>query len=411
MNDSMNRPSILYIVHRFPYPPDKGDRIRAFHIIRYLASRSNLYVAALDDEGVSAEQIAELSEIVSRLEVVPLKGWWRYLSLLGGVIGGKSLSESFFFSSTLHSILQGLRRNSQFDAVMISASSLAPYLRVFESSGAKKIVDLVDVDSEKWRQYGDASRGPKRVVFQREYRRVKQLEGRLLESADAVTLVSEDEANLLRTRCGDERRLKKIRAVLNGVDLEFFSPANVEQSRSICFLGAMNYRPNIDAVMWFVTEVWPHLRKHHPSLVFNIVGRNPSPEVNSLRNVEGVHVTGAVPDVRPWLAQSVAVVAPLRIARGIQNKVLEAMAMGRVVVASPEALTGLRVEPDLNVLEAITPDEWYYQIRKALQSSEQRTSLEQNARSYVEQHHSWEATLEPLSEILSLTSNRKVTTV
>lgn len=407
----MNRPNVLYIVHRFPYPPDKGDRIRAFHIIRYLSRRTNLTVAALDDEGVSEEHFAELKRIVPQLEVAPVKGRWRWLTLLGQVLTGKSVSEGFFYSKQLYAMLNGWAHHVEYDAVIISASSLAPYLDLFDSFRSKKIVDFVDVDSEKWQQYARSTRGPKRLMFQREYRRVKQLEERLLESTDSVTLVSEAEADLLRNRCLDEVHLQKIHAVSNGVDLEYFAPVDVEQSRSLCFLGAMDYRPNIDAVVWFVEHVWPHLRANHPELVFNIVGRNPSPEVNDLRKIDGIHVTGAVPDVRPWLAQSLAVVAPLRIARGIQNKVLEAMAMGRVVVSSPEALTGLQTETDANVLEAVTPDDWYYQIRKLLQSPDERNKIEQTAREYVEEHHSWEATLEPLSELLSISKSQKVTTI
>jgi sugar transferase (PEP-CTERM/EpsH1 system associated) len=408
--DSMNQPNVLYIVHRFPYPPDKGDRIRAFNIIRYLARRTNLTVVALDDEGVSTGQIEELERIVSHLEVVSVKSPWRIFTLLGQILAGKSISESFFFSKALHDLLRQRSKNSQFDAVMISASSLAVYLEPFVHCEAKTIVDLVDVDSEKWRQYADSSRGLRRLIYAREYRRVRQLEERLLSTADAVTLVSEDEADLLRGHYQDEAQLKKIHAVSNGVDLDYFSPVDVEQSRSICFLGAMDYRPNVDAVIWFAKEVWPHLRNNHSDLVFNIVGRNPSPEVNSLRKVEGIHVTGAVPDVRPWLAQTLAVVAPLRIARGIQNKVLEAMAMGRAVVASPEALTGLSVEREGNVLEAVTPDEWYYQIRNLMQDRERRTSFEQAARRYVEVNHSWDATLAHLDELLSLTPSEKMAT-
>ena len=402
----MNRPDVLYIVHRFPYPPDKGDRIRAYNILRYLTERANVWVATLSDEDVLPEQIEHLKTLTTRLEVVPTRSLGRLLASGSSLFSGKSISEGSFGSGRLRNLIAAWSDEVNFSSVLISASSLAGYLTPFEQSDSQLVVDLVDVDSEKWKQYAKISTSAKRIIYQREYRKVRQLELRLLERADAITLVSRDEANLFRTICSEqqfeESELAKIHAVTNGVDLDFFSPTESPQGGSLCFLGAMDYRPNVEAVCWFAKQVWPLLRETHPDLRFNIVGRNPAPEVAALKKHPGIHVTGAVDDVRSWLAKAAAVIAPLRIARGVQNKVLEAMAMGRAVVASPEALTGLKVIPGSDVLQADSPQDWCEQLDRLLQSAQLREQLERAARQYVEEHHSWTATLEPFDELLGL---------
>lgn len=414
----MDRPKVLYIVHRFPYPPDKGDRIRTFNIIRYLSERCELTVAALDDEGVSEDLIQTFRARVPQLaalEVVPLKGIGKYFSMGKQFLLGKSISASFFHSRQMQKQLAEWAQTKHIDAVMISASTLAGYLNIFHSEKTKTIADLMDVDSEKWRQYANSCRHTGRLIYQHEYRCVNQLEQNLLRESDALILVSEQETRLFKTisrqQTASKHELEKIHAVINGVDLDYFTPVKVEQSQSLCFLGAMDYRPNIDATVWFVKNVWNHLRDNYENLVFNIVGRNPASEVMALRKYPGVHVTGAVPDVRPWLAEATAVIAPLRIARGIQNKVLEAMAMGRAVVTSPQALSGLNAQPDEHLLEALTPDDWYYQIRRLLQDETLRRTIEQAARQYVVENHSWSATLNKLDELIGLDQQQEVPTL
>lgn len=408
-----NEPTdILYIVHRFPYPPDKGDRIRSYNLLRQLAKHHRVWVAALADEPVAPEHRAKLEQLAHRVEVCPSGVVSSLCGAMGAAVLGRSLSEGLFHSSKLHRVLKQWSSTEDFQSVLISASSLGNYLDYFPAS-TRKVIDLVDVDSEKWRDYSSSEQGPKRLVYQREYRHIAKLEQKLLREADAVLLVSEKEAELFRD-CSQEQgasleNQRKIHALTNGVDLDYFQPQNVTRDRAITFLGAMDYKPNVDAVIWFCQKVWPQLKQHHPDLMFNIVGRRPVAEVAQLEDLSGVHVTGMVDDVRPWLARSQAVVAPLRIARGVQNKVLEAMAMGRVVVGSPEALTGLDVSPEINVLQAEQPEDWYYEISNVLRSPEIRGKLEASAREYVESHHSWDVTLEPLQKLLGRETQELVT--
>lgn len=411
----MKNHRILHVIHRFPYPPDKGDRIRAFHTLKHLASNAEVWVAALADESVAPEQLETLRSIARRVEVIPHRSFLRKLLGAGrSLVGNRSLSEELFASRRLRQTIVRWCRESTFDSAVFSASSLGPYARLPQLDGVRKLIDYVDVDSLKWKQYSETSRGPKSALYRREHKRVGRLEQELLGQVDAVTFVSEDEADRFRIECKESEvtaeQLARVHAVTNGVDLEYFYPYSTHDERSVCFLGAMDYKPNVDAVVWFAREVWPHLRKKYSDLEFNIVGRNPVKRVKELESLDaGIRVTGRVDDVRPWVARAVTVIAPLQIARGVQNKVLEAMAMGRVVVASREALTGLQTVAEKNVLVATTPDDWFYQIRRLIEQPLLRRDLILEARAYVEALHSWKATLRPLDRLLGLEPTREGT--
>ncbi|MGH7201025.1 MAG: TIGR03087 family PEP-CTERM/XrtA system glycosyltransferase, partial [Planctomycetaceae bacterium] len=222
---------VLYLVHRFPCPPDKGDRIRAFHIIRFLAERCDLHVAALADEPVSDEARRELSRRCARLHVSSVSRWGRWPRAALSAALGRTISEGAFASNELRSVIRQWAGERPFDGVIASASSMTPYLRLPELRGARTVVDLVDVDSEKWLQYAAESRGPRRRLYAWEGRRLRELEQRLLNWVDAVTLVSSEEARLYRDVCSLQTagrngpsppRRGVVRAITNGVDLEYF---------------------------------------------------------------------------------------------------------------------------------------------------------------------------------------------
>jgi sugar transferase (PEP-CTERM/EpsH1 system associated) len=223
------------------------------------------------------------------------------------------------------------------------------------------------------------------------------LESDLKHWARAITLVSESEADLYRRACGDG----PVRAVSNGVDLEYFVPqpeAAVEPAA--VFVGALDYRPNVDGICWFCEEIWPSIRRARPRAKLYLVGRQPVPAVRKLGEIEGVVVVGQVPDVRPHIAKAAFAVVPLRIARGIQNKVLEAMAMAKPVIASPEPLIGLRAVRGQDVLAAATPEEWLQHAVSLLDDAGARQRIGSAARDYVERYHCWEKRLEPFAELI-----------
>lgn len=389
---------LLYLVHRLPFPPDKGDRIRAYHIIRHLSRRARLHLACLADEPVLPESLRALEQLCARVCVVPL-GSSRWARALSSLARGRTVTAGAFYSPNLMRLLAEWASQTRFAGVLASSSAMVSYLRRHELAGIPAVVDLVDVDSQKWFDYAAASSGARATLYRTEGGRLRKLESSLPSWARAVTLVSDAETELFRSFCPSP----DVHTVANGVDLEYFrqqSPALAEDG--CVFVGALDYKPNVDAVTWFCKEVWPAVLRGHPNARLRLVGRQPVAEVLCLGDVTGVEVVGQVPDVRPHLSWAALAVAPLRIARGVQNKVLEALAMRKPVVASPQALAGLRERLDLPALTAATPAEWAEHIGRLLGDEPLRRQLGAAGRRYVEAYHSWEHCLEPLSELLGL---------
>jgi sugar transferase (PEP-CTERM/EpsH1 system associated) len=274
---------------------------------------------------------------------------------------------------------------------------MVQYLDLPELAGVPTVVDLCDVDSQKFFDYAAHARGLKRQLYALEGRRLRHVESSLPSRVQAITLVSEAEAELYRSFCPNDRT----HAITNGVDLDYYQPATADGRPGRCvFVGAMDYQPNIEGVIWFCEQVWPQVRAARPDATFAIVGRAPTPAVRRLADLPGVEVTGSVPDVRPYLAAAQIAVVPLLIARGIQNKVLEAMSLARPVIASPQALEGLAVQSGTQVAAASSPPEWLEGIFKFMDNAELRRKLAASGRAFAESNHSWAACLKPLEFLL-----------
>jgi sugar transferase (PEP-CTERM/EpsH1 system associated) len=392
------RPHVLYLVHRLPYPPDKGDRIRAFHILRYLSRRARVHLACLADEPVEPGVVAALRGYCERVAVVRLGRWSRWWRALGSLVRGGTVTEGAFSSSALRGILQSWAEDTRFHVALASSSSMAPYLRLPGLRDTPAVIDLVDVDSQKWLDYAAAGAGPKAWLYRMEGRRLRRAERALPGWARAVTLVSEAEAKLYRDFCPEGL----VRAVGNGVDLEYFQPQPEGSGQRCVFVGALDYRPNVDGACWFCREVWPEIHRRRPGARLALVGRRPAPAVRRLADVPGVDLVGQVPDVRPYLAGAAVAVVPLRIARGVQNKVLEALAMARATVASPQALEGLRARPGHDLLTACSPRDWIEAVGLLLADPDIRERLGSAGRRHVERYHRWDDCLEGFTPLLGL---------
>jgi len=281
-----------------------------------------------------------------------------------------------------------------FQAAVVSASSMLPYLRLKALADVPKVVDLVDVDSLKWLDFAAASGGLRRWVYRLEATRLRKLERGLPGWTWAVSLVSRPEADVFESHAGR----KTVTVATNGVDLEYFTPAGGPTKQACAFVGAMDYLPNVDAAVWFAREVWPAVRARFPAAEFWIIGRKPAAAVKALAALPGVKLIGQVPDVRPHLASAAVAVVPLRLARGIQNKVLEALAMGKPLIAAPPALAALCAEPGRHLLAATTPVEWVEAIGGLFADPHRCRELGAAGRRFVEEHHHWENCLEPLLE-------------
>lgn len=389
----MTAPRVLYLTHRVPFPPDKGDRIRNYHLLRQLAGRGRVWLGCLADEPVGAETVAELDRLCERVAVVPV-GRTRWPRAGLRLLTGGSLSEGAFAEPRLRAVVRGWAAEAKFDAAVVSASSLAPYLRGRALAGTPAVVDLVDVDSRKWLDFADASRPPKSWLYRLEARRVRAVERDLPRWTRAVSVVSRAEADIYDAIAGPGAAT----VATNGVDLDYFTPRDGETDQACAFVGAMDYLPNVDAAVWFAREAWPAIRERFPAAEFRIIGRKPTPAVRELAALPGVTVIGQVPDVRPHVAAAAVVVAPLRLARGLQNKVLEALAMAKPVVAAPAALAALRTVRGRDLIEAQKPAEWADAVGGLFADPHRCRELGAAGRRYVEEHHHWEHCLEPLLE-------------
>jgi sugar transferase (PEP-CTERM/EpsH1 system associated) len=393
---------VLMLAHRLPFPPNKGDKIRAYHVLRHLARRHEVSLGCLVDDPADLAHVAALEGIATEVATARIDGRLRKALSLRALLPPRSITVTHFHAAPLQRAVDAWLDAAPFDAVFCSSAATAEY--VFRSRhadgrlrGAVKAMDLIDVDSVKWRQYADEAGPATAWLYRHEARTLAAYERRIVEAFDRVFLVSEAEASLL----GDGASSARVGAFSNGVDLDFFAPREAGAHEPlVAFVGVMDYRPNVDAAQWFADEVFPMVRAAVPDARFAIVGSRPTAAVRQLAARSGVTVTGFVDDVRDWVARAAVCVAPLRIARGIQNKVLEAMAMGRPVVASPQAFEGIDARPGEDVVVAGAADAFADAVVALLRDPGRAARIGRSARACVERRYRWESNLAVLDEVL-----------
>jgi polysaccharide biosynthesis protein PslH len=392
-------PRILFLAHRIPFPPDRGDKIRSFHILRALAKIAAVDLACFADDDADAAHLDGLrAALGGRLGAahVEVRHTSRASAAWRALTSGLPLSLTVFDSPAMPAFVR--QRLPQADAVYVFSGQMAQFVPM--AAAQRFIMDFVDVDSAKFAEYAAESRGPMRVVYGREARLLSRFEHEAAARADVSLFVSEAEARLFRQAAAGA----DVRALGNGIDTGFFnpegdfprlSPDQRGEGPLLLFTGQMDYRPNADAVSWFAREVLPLV----PGARFAIAGRNPSRAVQALAGPR-VTVTGAVPDMRSWLAAADVVVAPLRIARGVQNKVLEAMSMARPVVASPAAFEGIEAEPGRHLFVEHGAAAMAASVKRLLADRAAAEDLGNAARAHVVASYSWEARLATLQDLL-----------
>jgi polysaccharide biosynthesis protein PslH len=398
---------ILFLAHRIPFPPDRGDKIRSWHLLRYLSERAKVHLVCFADDEADAAHAAglkaALNDRLASIHVEPRRVS-RAAAAARALVTGKPLSLTLFDSASLRRVVHERLAEPRVDGLFVYSGQMAQF--VPETLRQRFVMDFVDMDSEKFAAYAAAG-GPMVAVHAREARRLFAFERAIAGRADASLFVSEAEAALFRRRSGAAR----VAALANGIDSDRFDP-NADfaplpreqrgEGPLLLFTGQMDYRPNVEAVSWFAAEVLPQL----PGARFVIAGRNPTAAVQALAG-ERVIVTGAVDDMRSWLAAADVVVAPLRIARGIQNKVLEAMAMANPVVASPAAFEGIEAEPGRHLLVADGAENMAAAIRRLLAHLDEAKRLGGAARALVRATYRWDARLQPLDDLLFPSSRRR----
>jgi polysaccharide biosynthesis protein PslH len=393
---------ILFLAHRIPYPPDKGDKIRSWHLLEGLARRCTVHLATFVDDPADRFHVPALEAVCGEICMRPLPRAAALARGMRGFLTGEPLTTGYYRDRDLLRWVQALAARRPLAAVFVFSSSMAQYADALSLAGnAARVLDLCDVDSDKWRQYAESHAPPLRWLYAREARLLAGIERRAVAEFDATLVVADAEAALLRSiaREGSSR----IRVVRNGVDAGYFDPSGEwadpypAGSRPLVFTGAMDYYANVDAVRWFAEAVLPAVRAAVPDALFAIVGARPAPEVAALARPGTVLVTGRVPDVRPYLAHARVVVAPLRIARGVQNKVLEAMAMARPLVAMSHAVQGI---PGAEQAGVVVTDDAAAMARAVVRVLEHPRGALPAMRRYVEEDFAWRARIDEVAELM-----------
>ena len=399
---SKHQPNVLYVTHRVPYPPNRGDRIRNYNILKHLAARSNVSLACFADEEVTDETQTELNRLCQNVEIIPVDRFMRWGRAAASFGRGATLSQGLFESNKLAETIRDWQNQNSFDAALVSSSALAQYLESSEFKSVPAFVDLIDVDSQKWLDYSESSSWPKSRIYRTEGQRLRRYEAELGDWTNGLAVVSEQEAMIYRSFRPDG----PIRAIPNGVDIDYFTPTEQDaKKQSGCvFVGALDYLPNVQGITWFCEEIWPAIHEQLPDQTIQLVGREPVAEVQKLDRIAGVKVVGTVDDVRPYMANASVAVVPLQIARGVQNKVLEAMAMSKAIVASPQSLVGLNVEDGVHAIAAETKEQWVNGVVDLTLDTSMRADLGLAALSHVTAYYRWDRCLDPLMSFLGLQS-------
>ena len=396
-------PDLLFLCQRIPYPPNKGEKIRAFQILRHLAARYRVHLGCFIDDPADVQHAPAVQELCAAAYFARLAPGRAKLRCLTGLLDGAPLTAGYFRDRGLAAWVADRLARIEPAVAFVYSSAMAQYLPV--GRPARAIMDFVDVDSDKWRQYAATRRWPISWIFRRESRTLLAFDRRIARRVDASLFVSEPEAALFR-RLAPECAAKTF-AVANGIDADFFSPerpyprpAELDgPGPGIVFTGTMDYWPNVDAVRWFAADVLPQIQAAHAGARFVVVGADPAPAVRQLAKRAGVAVTGRVADVRPYLAHAQLAVAPVRIARGIQNKVLEAMAMAKPVVTTPQALEGIDAAPGLELI--VAPDRPADFAQAVLGALADQAGIGPAARRRVVADYSWPARLAALDDLLA----------
>jgi len=406
LNPDRTRKQLLMLLHRVPWPLDRGDRIRAYHILERLSKSCDVSVACVSDTPVTDEQKDALTRLTVRAAIRTISPKVGKLRGIGSLLAGGAVTPAYFYRSDLAALTRDWYFQRPFDAMITYCTSMVRYSRGLNAfvercyphrRPMRHLIDLVDVDSVKWADYAAEARGPMRWVYGNESKQLRRIESGRHDRYDAVAVVSDAEAAMYRTFVGEHPGLTALRHATN---TDFFQPLRDSGKQEFAFIGTLNYRPNVEGVVWFANEVMPRVRERVGDATIRIVGRDPSPAVTALDALPGVEVVGSVPDVRPAMEDASVIVAPLLRARGVQSKVLEAMATAKPVVCSPAAAEGICATPNEHLIVAEKPEQWATALVDLLENCQRRTTLGAAARRQVEDHYRWSSCLDPLYRMI-----------
>jgi polysaccharide biosynthesis protein PslH len=392
---------LLFLAHRLPYPPNKGDKVRSYHFFAHLARRYRLFLGTFVDDPGDWAHVGAVRALCAEANVQPLARWSRPAALAPALLCGEPLTLPYFRSRALADWVRRVVERERISRALVFSSSMAQY--AIDLPGLRTVVDFVDMDSAKWGAYAERRGWPARALYRREARRLLDYEKTVAARAAASLFVTDEETRRFVHEAPEAA--SRALTIRNGVDSAYYSPAHEYFSpfapgeRAVVFTGAMDYWPNVDAAVWFAREVLPLLRGDDTRVRFYVVGMNPDGAVRALAREPRVVITGRVPDVRPYLAHAAVVVAPLRVARGIQNKVLEAMAMAKPVVTTTACAAALTAKAGVEL--ACSPHaQGFAAAVRQLFDAKRAAHMGALARARVLRDYTWAASLKELDAVL-----------
>lgn len=402
---------LLFLAQRIPFPANKGEKIRTFNQIKFLAQHNNKIIVlspieTAQDVDYSRQLEHELLGVHSSQSTLSNKHW----RLLKGIFTGEALSIANFYSKELQYQLDRHLKHNPIDAIFCTSSAMAKYL--FESKTLnqlekkpKLIMDFMDLDSDKWGQYEHSSSIPMKWVYQREKHLIAEYEEKIKNAFDACFFISPNEVELFEQLVGET---ENIHVLGNGLCQEEFYPAKQPKTNPapvFIFTGVMDYKPNIDAVIWFVQQCWPSILQYNSGARFIIAGMSPTAEVKALEKHKGIEVTGFVEDILPYYHKADYFVAPFRMARGVQNKILQAFACGLPVISTSMGAEGIDCKNEESILIADSPEAFLNKIKMLEEDSEFKNNITRKALHLIESTYSWQGQLAPLARMLSLSGS------
>ena len=400
---------ILLLSPCLPYPPSRGDRSRAWHILEHLARRHSVHLGAFMDDPSDGAHLPALRPLCASLCLRPLGRWHQLVRLPGIFLGGQALSIGIYNDPSLRRWVQGLLQG-RIDLVL-ALSTAGAFFLIDRRKRRPAILDLATCESERWRHEAAAARWPWRGLLAREHRLVRSFERAAAWYFDDTLLVSAAEAELLRIIAPESAA--RIGALGTGVDTSFYDPALVRANPypadgrlTVIFTGTMNEATDIEAALWFAAKVMPRLRAQAVPARFAVVGPSPTPAVRRLARQPDILVSGAVADLRPWLRYAAVAVAPLRHARALQGRVLDGMAMALPVVATPVATNGIDAVPGDHLLLADDAAGFAEAVLELVRAPQRARELGAAARRRVVERHAWTRQLLVLDQILARAAGR-----
>ena len=460
---------ILFLAHRIPYPPNKGDKIRSFNEIKYLSNSHEIDLVCLADNSADVQFQKDLKKYCRKVFVHCLHSAWAKIKGTVYLASGKAISVGYFYLRKVQQTVDRRLEQTDYDAIICFSSPMAEYVfrskgfwsrkvqgtgykvqgqkkRIFANLGPctlhRKpvlVMDFCDVDSDKWAQYGTLTSFPKSFIYTLENHRLAKYEKKIAEHFDHSVFVSQKEAEIFLNL---NPHLTNISVIPNGVDYNYFAPQERHKAQSsgqkkisrktmrlqpnikseirnpkseispmphapcpmLLFTGAMDYYANVDGVKWFCDNIYPEIQINFPNTEFHIVGSNPNANVKALQNNNGVKVTGFVENTRLFYEKAYICVIPLRMARGIQNKVLEAMSMEKAVITTSQAIQGITAVNGEHLVVADEPKEFAQSVVTLLKDKDRRFTLGKNARRFVKTNYNWQTNMEKLEELLNTSS-------